>query len=280
LSLTIISLPDPIAGDDVTICEDNTHQLNGQASNYLIIQWISSGDGSFSNILILNPVYTPGAEDIQNGSVVLSLTAIPVSPCTEMQQSDLSLTITSLPLADAGPDAIVLSGEAYQLNAMAENFSTLLWTTSGDGNFSSTGILDPFYTPGAEDIALTYVTLTLNANPFSPCILSASDDMILEIDTLTGIFPIVQPHALKVFPNPTSGQLQINVPLQTAKKYCSIKVFSLIGELLLDEQYYNDNAGDELFIPLDLSFYPDGVFLVQLFIDNRIWQSKVILKKE
>ncbi len=280
LSLSIISLPEPIAGDDATICADETHQLDGQASNYLLIQWITSGDGSFSNAIVLNPVYTPGSGDIQNGSVEISLTAIPLTPCTEMQQSDLSLTITPLPQADAGPDATVQSGDVHQMDGVAEDYSALLWTTSGDGNFSDTGILDPFYTPGEQDIALTQVTLTLTANPLSPCVSLTMDDMILEIDTITGLSQIVKRLSLKVFPNPTNGHLQISIPSQAAKKSCSLKLFTLGGDLLLDEIHYNNAPADEFFIPIDLSFYPDGIFLVQLATNKRIWQSKVILKKE
>ena len=280
LILTIINIPEVNAGEDASICEDGTHQLNGQAVNFLLIQWVTGGDGTFNNSAILDPVYTPGPQDIENGSVVLSLTALPIAPCAEMQQSDISLSLINLPMADAGPDAIVPWNEVHQLVGDAENYSTVLWATSGDGDFSDTGILGPYYTPGEQDIATTEVTLTLTANPLSPCVLSATDDMILEIDTLTGVNQPLQVSALKVFPNPTNGRLQINIPSQTLKSTCLIKVFTFAGKLIWEKLLNNDPGRNEGSVILNISDYPNGVYFIQLTADGRIWQSKVILKKE
>jgi len=277
--LIIELIPEVNAGDDATICEDNTHQLSGQAINSLIFQWVTEGDGNFNNTSILNPVYTPGSQDITNGDVMLSLTAVPTFPCTNIQQSDLILSIVKLSMADAGPDATVPSGESYQMEGIAENYISVLWTTSGDGTFSDDGILDPFYTPGVLDIANAGVELTLTADPFAPCVLPAWDDMILEIDTVTGITQITTSYILKTFPNPTSGKLDISLPPQLNSPW-SLKVFSLSG-ILLEENVVNAyDRSNETRAPLDLSGYPNGVYLIQLSSDNRIWQSKVILKKD
>jgi len=280
LNLSVISLPEVLAGDDATICEDNTHQLNGQATNFLIIQWITSGDGSFSNISVFDPVYTPGPGDIFDGSVELSLTAVPISPCTDMQQSDLTLTITGLPAADAGPDAVVPEGQVHQLEGLAENYSSILWTTSGDGDFSDTGILAPFYTPGEQDITNTEVILTLTAEAISPCILAAMDDMILEVDTMVGIRPPNKIMSLNAFPNPTNGQVQIQIPTKGNKNYGILKIFSLSGELLVDNFLIGEAVNQEQRVLLDISDYPNGIYLIQVLADGQIWQSKVILRKE
>ena len=280
LVLTIVTLPEVSAGDDATVCEDDTYQLTGQASNYLLIQWVTSGDGTFSNAIVLGPVYTPGPQDTQNGSVELSLTAIPLTPCTELQESSLNLTLSSLPQANAGPDAIVPGGDVHQLDGAATNYSSLFWATSGDGVFSDTGILDPFYTPGEQDISLTEVVLTLSANPMSPCVLVAMDDMILEIDTTQQILQFSSRKALNVFPNPSAGLLKVGIPSTTAGAPCSIKVFALTGEMLQEERFFNKGYTQDLFISLDMSLYPDGIYLLQLSSDNSVWQSKVILDKE
>ena len=280
LVLSIVYFPEVNAGEDATICEDNTHQLDGQVANYLIFQWVSSGDGDFNNITILNPVYTPGIQDIEDGTVVLSLTAIPISPCIEMQQSDLNLSLIKLPVADAGPDAIVPWDDVYQLAGDAENYSTVLWATSGDGVFSDTGILDPFYTPGEQDIAITEVTLTLTANPLTPCTLPMMDDMILEIDTIIGIVQITNYFDLKVFPNPSGGQLQIVIPPHQGNSSYSLKVHTLVGKLLKEDLLENNAGNNEMFIPLNLSTYPNGVYLISIITDKKFWHSKVILNKE
>ena len=53
--------------------------------------------------------------------------------------------------------------EAAQLEANAVGYETLLWTTSGDGSFNATNILDPIYAPGEQDLTDKIVTLTLTA---------------------------------------------------------------------------------------------------------------------
>jgi len=57
-------------------------QLHAIASNYRIIGWVSSGDGSFGNSSDLITTYTPGSGDRNNGSVDLILIALPILPCS------------------------------------------------------------------------------------------------------------------------------------------------------------------------------------------------------
>jgi gliding motility-associated-like protein len=101
INLTIIPEVYTFAGNDNTICEDAVIQLSAQANNYSELEWSSSGTGSFSNPSILNPVYTPGIEDIYAGSVILSLTAYSHAPgsCPHVV-SELVLTISSPLIAD------------------------------------------------------------------------------------------------------------------------------------------------------------------------------------
>jgi hypothetical protein len=105
------------AGNDVTICEDENFTLNGTASNYQSVQWVTSGDGTFSNPAILNPTYTPGNQDITTGNVELCLTAFTNAPCLN-NTSCMVLTISALPDVTlepftgfcAGDEAFTLTG--------------------------------------------------------------------------------------------------------------------------------------------------------------------------
>jgi hypothetical protein len=63
--------PTVFAGPDQTIQDDETVQLDGVGPDGST--WTTSGDGSFNDDELLNAVYTPGATDISNGSVVLTL---------------------------------------------------------------------------------------------------------------------------------------------------------------------------------------------------------------
>jgi len=66
------------------------------------------------------------------------------------------------PDVSAGPDDIVCVGKDYKLiDADASDYSSLLWTTDGDGTFDNTTWLNATYTPGPNDILNGVVTLTL-----------------------------------------------------------------------------------------------------------------------
>lgn len=156
--------PSVNAGDDQSICDNQVAYLVGEAQNYSMLLWSTSGDGEFSAPISLITTYTPGADDILAGTVELCLTAELILPGTDPAVDCMILTILGLPSADAGIDATVCATCPYSLlDATAENYSSLLWTTSGDGEFNDATTLHPVYTPGLTDPGTT-VVLCLTAN--------------------------------------------------------------------------------------------------------------------
>jgi hypothetical protein len=94
--LEIYNLPVVNAGEDVTIKSEETLELNGFAQNYLTIEWSTDGDGTFTATNILNPVYTPGSNDLANTIVNLSLTTNAILPCIGNYSDALVLTIDTI----------------------------------------------------------------------------------------------------------------------------------------------------------------------------------------
>ena len=182
--LTIKRIAVANAGSDATICEDATYTLNGTAQRYSSVSWSSSGTGTFNNPSILKPIYTPSAADKISGSVVLTLTAQPISPCSVTASDQMTLTIQRLATANAGSNATICEDATYTLNGTAQRYSSVSWSSSGTGTFSNPSILKPVYTPSLADITAGSVVLTLTAQPISPCSVSASDQMILTIQRL------------------------------------------------------------------------------------------------
>lgn len=190
------------AGSNGLICEGESYQLLGSASNYSGVWWTSSGTGSFSNPNILNPVYTPSQQDIDTGSVVLTLTA---QHASYSLSDDALLVITKMASAYAGPDEDVCMGSTFTPNfANANNFTSILWTTSGDGTFSHPAILNPVYTPGPNDLLAGSVILTINAYSGLPCP-SASDELTLLFVQLPGkAFTPTGPDSVDLFVSTSS----------------------------------------------------------------------------
>lgn len=171
------------AGPNALICEtQGSYALAAAtASNYVSTLWTSSGDGTFTNTAIINPVYTPGINDITSGTVTLTLTAYGIVPCADSAYP-IVLSISRQAIVSAGPDTTICqtSGSFAFVKPTSVHSTTLLWTTSGTGVFNDPTLLKPVYTPSPADIALGSVTLTLTGTSAAPCI-TVSDQMILHI---------------------------------------------------------------------------------------------------
>ena len=181
--LTIEPRPIANAGIDETICVGSFTLTNASASNYNTLQWVSSGSsGTLLNANTITPTYMPSPADILAGSVVLTLTATANTPCAIDAVDQTVITIRPLTVISAGADVTVCEGSTFTPNtATAVNYSILSWTSSGTGSFINANTLTPTYTPSPADIALGWITLSLNATSITPCTQSLSDNMILTI---------------------------------------------------------------------------------------------------
>ncbi|WP_421805852.1 hypothetical protein [Flagellimonas sp.] len=206
-SMTLTITPAPIvdAGSDEEICQGGAHDLSNSGtvpteSGTSSLLWSSAGDGSFDDATMLAPTYTPGVNDIANGSVVLTLTGSGNGSCGPVNDS-MTLTITPAPVVDAGSDEEICQGGTHDFSASgvppsASNTSALLWQTAGDGTFSDPNILLPVYTPGANDIANGSVVLTLRGAGNGSCG-PVNDSMTLTINDRPTI-------GVSLFSDPTS----------------------------------------------------------------------------
>ncbi len=172
-----ISFPPPLttsggAGADASICETETHQLDAYAANYISIEWTSSGTGTFDDPSILNPVYTPGAEDIEDGEVTLTLT---IEGQNTTINDEVLISIHKNPVVFAGENAAICWGGSFEIeDSHGDHYDVVVWETSGSGEFDDTSALHPVYTPSAEDYAVGMVTLSISAHGFESCDVATS----------------------------------------------------------------------------------------------------------
>ncbi len=158
------------AGEDANACSEGYFQLStASAANYVSVEWTTSGDGIFNDDSLLNPEYTPGTTDISEGTVTLTLTATGNAPCGTAND-EIFLTINDVPSVFAGGDTETCANIPLpMLAATAQNYTSLEWSTSGDGIFDDNMMLNPLYTPGLNDALNGTVTMTLTAYGNSPC---------------------------------------------------------------------------------------------------------------
>lgn len=185
------------AGPDDIACSGQGYTLQGQTLNAAAVWWSTSGDGTFSMNNTPNAIYTPGANDLANGIVTLTIHATQGSlpPVTDAVQ----LNLTVGPVSNAGPDGIICPGASKLLSGTsASNYSSVLWSSNGDGTFDDPTQLSPTYTPGSTDLLIGSVNLLLsvfgnvNCNPavdgmmltFHPAVVTnAGTDQTIQYNT-------------------------------------------------------------------------------------------------
>jgi hypothetical protein len=280
ITFFFIELPSVYAGEDQTIQEPDIVFLQGVATNYASVLWLTSGDGVFEDEANPETIYYPGFQDIIHGELSLSLFAEPYEPCTIVVMDELIIEISgtgnnsffgpdqtvcedidhinlpcevgsgfwvnydficygdgyfdgyapfmcpwafdyypgpgdlanayvefcltlyyndypfmesdciiyyfqALPSVNAGEDFTVQAGEEVSLNGYAENFSTTLWFTDGDGIFQGNTSLSTIYLPGTQDISNGSVNLCVAANAIMPCTGNTQSCLTLTINSST-----------------------------------------------------------------------------------------------
>ncbi len=85
------------------------------------------------------------------------------------------------PDAWAGNDTTICGYELFETHGRAENYSSILWETMGDGIFSTNYQLNVSYLRGTQDLENGSVTLCLNTTGYEPgsC---CSDSMVLYLN--------------------------------------------------------------------------------------------------
>jgi gliding motility-associated-like protein len=118
LILTIVPEPVVNAGTAVICYVQNGTVLNGTIANALGGIWSTNGTGAFAvNASTLNATYYPSAADVAAGSVVLTLTSTGNGTCNP-EISNTNLSITPMPVANAGPDQFVCLNSTTIISAM------------------------------------------------------------------------------------------------------------------------------------------------------------------
>ena len=90
MTITINGAATASAEPDATICEGSQYTLSGSnATNYSSLHWTTTGTGSFDDVTLLHPIYTPSSIDIAAGNVTLTLQANANPPCSNATSSIL-----------------------------------------------------------------------------------------------------------------------------------------------------------------------------------------------
>ena len=253
-----------------SICSGESSQLNVTASG---------GSGSFTYSWTSIPAgYT---SNLQNPLVFPTQTTQYIAQVNDGTQTITDTTqvnVTAPPTAYAGPDTtcyIIVT--EIPLHGLATGFTTVEWTTNGDGTFGNTGNLNTIYYPGSGDKSNGSVHLTLTAFPEAPCVSPVSSTRIIlfnpygvGIHELTGNL-----FTFSIYPNPSNGNFTIHCSTFNNEE-AQIRVFDISGNLVL---YKNLIAtGDKPDFRMDLTTLSKGIYFIRIEIKDGIKTQKLILQ--
>jgi len=265
------------AGPDDYICDQGDYQCTGEATNYVSVEWTTSGDGSFNDTGILDPVYTPGTADIQNGSVVLTMTA--EDPDGATMQDDMTLELLSTPEAPAtpeGPDAVNLyttTTSDYTTEALA-SAGYYMWSVEPQdaGTISGTGT-----TGTIEWNPLFQGTATIAVKAGNSCGEGEfSQGFDVTVDIFTSVAEMRTDSEFQIWPNPGKGYFNVKASVNNPGNY-NIHVYSLTGiEMILATGMYID---DEQTIQIDLSSLSEGIYFIVMEGESEKLIQKLVVTK-
>ncbi|NQT76805.1 MAG: T9SS type A sorting domain-containing protein [Bacteroidetes bacterium] len=267
--------PTAYAGEDTTICVDELYPANGSVTSAQSVLWTTAGDGFFQSPTSVNTLYLRGNNDIINGQVSLALTAYGYESGWEATDS-VMVYLAEEPMADAGNDTLLCTGEVLQLSGMATNYDELMWTTAGDGTFSDPAVLDAIYTPGTQDIANASVILTLSAIGTEGCIGEDDDDIIVTIDECTGLNDLDDNAlSLGIRPNPNRGVFSYDIHSKGSADVL-IEMLNLQGQLVFTQRL--GGLQGVYTGSIDIGNNPKGIYYLRINNGQDVRIEKVLVQ--
>lgn len=90
-----------------------------------------------------------------------------ITTCSETMAG--VVVVSPGPVVSAGTDTLICEINTIQLYGVASTYSSLLWTTTGNGTFLNPDALNAIYTPGSIDKLNGFVNLILTVTGVAPC---------------------------------------------------------------------------------------------------------------
>ena len=136
-------------------------------------------------------------------------------------------------------------------------------------------LLTTFGSLQAGDIIL--IRFHLHADPYSNGWGWMIDNLNLQVPGLSSRdFPI-EPATISVYPNPSTGLVNVSLQMKERVEELHILVMDLLGRQIISENY--SYPGQEFSKQFDLNDLPNGIYMMQFRTGNQRVMKKIILAR-
>jgi hypothetical protein len=265
------------AGPDAQSCIEDDFQCQGEATDWVSIEWTSTGDGTFDDPTSLEALYTPGITDISNGSVELTLTATNVDNETVDDEMTLMLIdVPQQPVMPEGPDYINLSNvtsSEYTVEAVpyANNYE---WKVEP----AEAGDIAGIGTVGTVNWNASFLgAATISVKAINSCGESIfSEGIEVTVDNMVSVAENSVANSFELWPNPNNGHFQIAITDIRSGNY-SICAYNMVGKQMTEMEELFLNGNDTFSI--DFGKLPEGLYFVVIQSQNEKMIRKMIIHK-
>jgi hypothetical protein len=278
--IDFIVLPPPMvltiwAGPNDDVCNGSTFQLmESYGTDYVSIDWNTTGTGTFSDNTVMHPVYTPGQEDLMTGNVTLSL--VLTNDQGTSVQDDMELSFTDVPEAPATPQGPVqvdpavtpITDYSTQETGTADHYAWHLQPAEA-GSIAGIGTTatvswNPDY------VGAAFITVA-GVNDCGEGILSSALEVTVDVVGIND--PTIA--AMTVYPNPVTSTLNMRM-VSGVNGPVNVRIFNILGEKILEANYGAQSAGQ--LITLDLSALPQGMYILSVSGNQLHYEQKLIVR--
>lgn len=277
IELPTMMMTTVFAGHDAESCVDADFNCDATSTNYTSILWETSGDGIFNDDIILNPVYTPGENDILNGQVILTINIVDND---DLEFSDdLTLTFSNgpeapnMPEGDVYVDVFQVSETSYITNLIEGSIGYVwnLWPEEAGELFENNNESTIYWNPDFLGDA------TLKVSAINDCGQGEfSEELNIFVDNTVGINKLNSSIKLNIFPNPNNGIFSIDINTDDEKEI-DIKMINNLGVTILEMEKISAYNGFTYYF--DNKNLPSGVYIISINQGNKTFSKKLIISK-
>jgi len=263
------------AGPDDYTCTGSDYQCDGQATDWVAVEWTTDGDGGFDDAGILNPVYTPGTSDIAEGSVQLTMAAEDSEGAVVDDVMTLSvMDAPDIPETPDGPDFVNLyyTTESQYTTDPVPFASSYEWAVEP----ANAGSINGMAATGTITWNQSFLgTATISVKAVNSCGGSEySQGFDVTVDNFTAVGEIREEKALAIYPNPNKGSFTIEM---TGKDYGTIEVsiYDISGTIV----YRQENiSGDNGYTgQINMNTCARGMYFVKVSYKDGVFVEKLLL---